>query len=347
MVGVDQIDVLVGMIVFFVLLLLAGFGAWAYMRMGDSETRSMRGYHHTIETLEDIGHRTPAGAVRVVRDPNATDGEPDQADRWVGGTGERSVGPPISGTGATAAGVGDSHIFEDTSVRGRLNAPAAPKVQARALTAMNRRPRRLGGPIAVAVIVLAVLAGVIAIGASGSHHSGQPGATTTSTTAAPAGRQSSTTTIAVHVDDRRSRRPPLVDDGAGREEEGGCALDHHDAADEVPRGGLDRDDRDLRAAGQRLRDHIHDGRRRVLGEYRVDNGRHLVESDPPDRHLEGRFGDRSDHRHHRRAECGHDQRRPPARRPARRVPDPLYDHVPPGVTCDPAPSPTRASRRKA
>ncbi len=200
MVGVDQIDVLVGMIVFLVVLLLAGFAAWAYMRMGDSETRSMRGYHHTIETLEDIGHRTPAGAVRVLRDPNATEGEPGEGDRWVGGTGPAT---PTSGAGATAAGVvakdagaGNSYAFEDTSVRGRLNAPPGPKVQARALTAMNRRPRRLGGPIAVAVIVLAVLAGVIAIGASGNHHSGQPPATTvatTSTTAAPAGHHSSTT----------------------------------------------------------------------------------------------------------------------------------------------------------
>ncbi len=195
-VGVDQIDVLVGMIVFLVLLLLVSLGAWAYMRMGDSEERSMKGYHSTLETLEDIGSRSSSRGVRVLHDADrASEGEPDDVDRWITGTAPpgRAAVPPIARTfDPDRSGEGP---FEDTSVRGVLNAPPAPKVQARALTAMNRRPRRLGAPIAVAIVVLAVLAAVIAIGAHSNHNKPRTTATTVPATSATTVPATSATTV--------------------------------------------------------------------------------------------------------------------------------------------------------
>ena len=94
-------------------------------------------------------------------------------------------------------------VFEDTSIRGSIGAPPAPpRVQARALSSMNHRPRRLGGPIAVAAVVLVLLVVVVLIGAHSDHpgHSTTTTAPTTTpatpTTASPAGGHATTTTPA-------------------------------------------------------------------------------------------------------------------------------------------------------
>jgi hypothetical protein len=178
-----DVDVVIGAVV--VVLLLAG-GALVFWRRGESETHSVDGYRHTLDTLQEIGTRTSSRSVRII-------GRPGERDRAAEGDAAEDdggeAGPtPVRGTAAGPRG----YVFDDAGPSGGLPTRPAPRVQTRALTAMNHRPRRLAGPIAVAVVVLAVLGLVVALGARARppRAAAPPrgGTATSQTVALPAGQ---------------------------------------------------------------------------------------------------------------------------------------------------------------
>jgi hypothetical protein len=160
-----MVKVLVGAVAVIVLLAVV---AWAVRRRGNDEAHSVDGYRHTLDTLQGIRSRSGTSSVRVLgsaRDAVVDDGPPSPASE--------TSGPDL--------------VFEDRRSLDPL--PSAPtrssrRTQERAISAMNRRPRRLVGPVLVAVVLVGLVAAVVAVGAHDNKHR-----TTTSTT-----RSSSRTT---------------------------------------------------------------------------------------------------------------------------------------------------------
>jgi hypothetical protein len=154
------LGILVALVVVVVLVALA---LRAYLRRGGDETHSVDNYRHTLHTLSDMRSRSTTRTVRVV-------GEEDEAAARAEGD---------------AAG-GSSGVFEDPEPHSPVS-PPQPRRHDRALSAMNRGPRRMAVPIVVGVVVVVLLAGVLVVGARSRHHhpsaSSQNVATSTSTTA--------------------------------------------------------------------------------------------------------------------------------------------------------------------
>lgn len=160
-----------------VVVVLVVLAMRAYLRRGGDEANSVDDYRHTLHTLSDIRSRSATRTVRVIGADESAPG-----DEEVVGTTEGSV-------------------FEDAGLRAPLTAARTGRHD-RAMSAMNRRPRRMGAPVAVGVVVLILLAGVVAVGARSRHHTPTHSADApTSTTVvtshhsrSPANRTTSTTT---------------------------------------------------------------------------------------------------------------------------------------------------------
>jgi len=155
-----MLGILVALVVVVVLVALA---LRAYLRRGGDETHSVDSYRHTLHTLSDMRSRSTTRTVRVV-------GEEDGA------------APEAEGDEAG----GSSAVVEDAGLNSPPS-PPRPRRHDRALSAMNRGPRRLAAPIVVGIIIVVLLAGVIVVGARSRHHhpstAAQNVATSTSTTA--------------------------------------------------------------------------------------------------------------------------------------------------------------------
>jgi len=201
-----------------VLLYAAGFlvvvsviALFARRRRGSDRLHSVDGYRRTLTTLQDVRSRslTGSGSVRILGSSSSVS-ETERA--------ARTLEPPY------AAGTGrppPDHKGIEPPAR---SARAGQRRRERAIAQMSRRPRRLGGPLVAAAVVIAAVTGLAIAGAhsrhphpkakaktktstkSGSHSSGRhqahtrpPPTTTTTfpTTFVASGSTSSTATYSV------------------------------------------------------------------------------------------------------------------------------------------------------
>jgi hypothetical protein len=165
-----------------VVVVVVALVAWAVRRRGNDEVHSVDGYRHTLDTLQDIRSRSSSSSVRVLGSPT----EPRPVPR-AGGKPADAGGEGVAGPGGRAAGGSGDPVSEDVSATeagGLVQPRTARRTQDRAISAMNRRPRRVGAPILVAVVVLALLALVVVIGAHSHHHPRSTSSATTHSTTA-------------------------------------------------------------------------------------------------------------------------------------------------------------------
>jgi hypothetical protein len=154
-------------------------GVWLIRRRADDEVQSIEGYRHTLSTLGDMRRRRGGTTVRLHGAPpgpaerSDLDQEraaaPDRTGPEAGPPPGRHLAPPTESLG-------------DPEPWGAEEAPpvGAGRAQARAMSAMNHRPRHLVAPILMAIVV--VLAAV-ALAVIGARHKGS--STSTTTVAAP------------------------------------------------------------------------------------------------------------------------------------------------------------------
>ncbi|MHB1777234.1 MAG: DUF4115 domain-containing protein [Acidimicrobiales bacterium] len=146
-------------------------------RRAGTEVGSVEGYRHTLSTLEGIRSRADQSGVRIGEGPPAE-------GRSTGPLADRlSVDGGTEGGGRRDQTVGGPGrlVFDDALSSGRSHGdrgarrPAAgpvqltPRGQHRALSAMNHGPRRVAGPVLVALIVLGLVGVVVEIGLHQRH----------------------------------------------------------------------------------------------------------------------------------------------------------------------------------
>jgi hypothetical protein len=146
-------------------LVILGLARW--WRGGDT-SHSVDDYRHTLETLQSIGGRGGT-SVKVLGTPRSSDPSSTPSE----GT---SVVVPAPGPEGSPRAM----VFDDGPPAG--GGPAVTqrslRTQRRALSAMNRGPRRVIGPVVVAVVVVVALGAVAWVGArSRDHH--HPGSSST------------------------------------------------------------------------------------------------------------------------------------------------------------------------
>lgn len=173
---------------------------WLVRRRSSDEVHSVDGYRHTLDTLQGIRARSGSGTVRVLGGTAPGGAPAPGGDGGVPGAGTRS--PADDADGGSATGPDRPLLFDEGEPAASATAASrrSRRNQDRAISAMNHRPRHLGGPALVAVVVLALLALVLVLGA----HSHRPTAqgtsrgavsrTTTTSTARRSGPGSTTTT---------------------------------------------------------------------------------------------------------------------------------------------------------
>jgi hypothetical protein len=186
-------------------------------RRAGAEVSSVEGYQHTLATLEGIRSRAdqrgvrpgepaaPGGGAAGSPAPSAPSADRAAADR--GAADDVAGGRDVAGTTADR---GRRLVFDSASSVGHFErdrrpattAPGpvqlSPLGQHRALSAMNHGPRRVGGPILVALIVLGLVGVVVEIGL---HQKPKPAAAHahTATTAYPARHTTGTGRTASHA----------------------------------------------------------------------------------------------------------------------------------------------------
>lgn len=170
-----------------VVLALVGVGAWVVNRREGDEVHSVEGYRHTLDTLQCIRSKSASASVRVLGPPGGgapgpTAGGPDRA----GDDGADRVTPATPGR---AIGHRGEVVLEDPTLSDPGPGSMSLGRRDRAMTAMNRRPRRLAAPILVGVVVLAVLGLVILAGARSQNPHKASG--TVATTSPPSATQAS------------------------------------------------------------------------------------------------------------------------------------------------------------
>lgn len=162
----EYVAVLVGVAV------LAGLAVWAFRRRGSDEMHSVAGYQHRLERLEEV-RRRQGGSVRVVGGTTPNPGTPSQP--VVGEDGRIE----ISSSASRRRPVDESG--EPPRSPGRSPGRPQPATYRRgrdvSIARMSHRPRRLGAPIAAAVVVIVLVTGLAIAGA----HSRPHGTTTTTT----------------------------------------------------------------------------------------------------------------------------------------------------------------------
>ncbi len=188
-----------------VVLALVAIGAWVVIRREGDEVHSVEGYRHTLDTLQGIRTKSTSASVRVLGGPPATGGVPGSPGDGVAGADDDAGPEAANGVNGDAAGtlghrVGPRGelVFEDPALSETGNRSGVfGGRRDRAMTAMNHRPRRLGAPIMVGVVVLAVLALIIL---AGVHNKGpHKAAGATSTTATTAGSHTTSAAAGGHA----------------------------------------------------------------------------------------------------------------------------------------------------
>ncbi len=185
---VRMVSVVVAVLV--VVVALVAVAAWAVRRRGGDEVHSVDHYRHTLDTLQDIRTRSDASTVRVLGGSDDTGQLPPVGGRTRAADGVEAVSPAAT----SPRDPGQRLFFDDQGAHGAGHASparASRRTQDRAITAMNHRPRRLGLPVLVGLVVVGLVAAVVAIGAHDKH---PPSTATTTTTAGHRGNASVTTT---------------------------------------------------------------------------------------------------------------------------------------------------------
>lgn len=147
-------------------LVVALVAAAALRRQGGGEAHSVEGYKHTLETLQDMRTRS-GGGVRILSGPESGPSSGEAGDAPAG---------VAAAPGPEAAGEGDRDqsgrlVFGEPVPTAPPPDRGTPRQRDRAMSAMNHRPRRLAGPVAV-VVVVAVL--VIVLAVAGAHSRSGP-----------------------------------------------------------------------------------------------------------------------------------------------------------------------------
>lgn len=138
------------------LVLVSFIVLWVLRRRGGQQN-SVDGYRRTLTTLQDVRSRSMTGSsVRIL-------GSSGTAEPGPARTGPAFEPPEAFGPGASAAARG---------------ARATERRRERAIAHMSKRPRRLGGPLAAAAVVIAAVTG-LAIAGAHSRHPRHSGTTTT------------------------------------------------------------------------------------------------------------------------------------------------------------------------
>jgi hypothetical protein len=156
-------------------------GAIVFKRRGSDEVHSVEGYRSALETLQEVRARSSAAtaSVRVIGRP---DGGAADGVSAMGPSGSQAA--TDGGSAASAGGNRGGTVRFDDATDG--NEPGSelptlsPRHSRRALSAMNHRPRRIGGPLLAAIIVIAaVTVMAVLLGARGRT---SPHKSTTTTT---------------------------------------------------------------------------------------------------------------------------------------------------------------------
>jgi Domain of unknown function (DUF4115) len=163
-------ELMVVAIVIIVLVALGGAIAFALRRRSDTELHSVEGYRHTLDTLEGIRTRESSHTVRVLGVPEAT-------------TREAVLQEPPRGPQVPR----EEHlVFDDVAPQDRpftgSGMRSSNRGQGRAVARMNQRPRRLGGPLVVGAVVVAVILLLAFLGARHVSHHSNAAATAPTTT---------------------------------------------------------------------------------------------------------------------------------------------------------------------
>jgi hypothetical protein len=206
---------IVGLVVLVLVALAAAL--WLVRRRTVEDVHSVDDYRHTLSTLQTIRTRSESTTVRVVEPPA-------HAGATAGDAGARraDVSPMVAGNGggsglASGSGAATTGLVTGTGRGGRGSSgtdtdtppgglrfddvrptPATPRGSRpagrkdRAMSVMNHGPRRLGGPVAAGVVVIALVVTLLVVGARTRHP--HPAAHTTSTTAGSSASASGTRT---------------------------------------------------------------------------------------------------------------------------------------------------------
>jgi hypothetical protein len=144
-----------------------GCSVWALRRRDGSEAHSVDEYRHTLDTLQVIRSRSAGGSVRVLRGDRAPGPRPSR--QMVGTPSPRASGAllPDDGEGGAAGRSGRTGKEGRPGGRRPGGRDQRDRVHSeeRAMSAMNHRPRHLAGPALAAVLVLALVLALAAVGA--------------------------------------------------------------------------------------------------------------------------------------------------------------------------------------
>jgi hypothetical protein len=183
------------------------------------QTIRSRSSSSSVRVLDDPETGTPSSSFRAVGAPTEAgsapgDLSPPPVDRSgvSGGAGIADPGSPAAAGWAApiarrpsissqtdVATPPGGIVFDDIARHVALSTPTGSRTrvrnrrQQRAMTAMNRGPRRIGGPIAAGVVVLALVVTLLVIGARSPNHPRSTTGTTTSSTQSHRGRTTATT----------------------------------------------------------------------------------------------------------------------------------------------------------
>jgi hypothetical protein len=161
MVGMVLLEAAGGLVVVSVVVL------FALRRRGGDGLHSVDGYRKTLTTLQDVRSRSVTGSSVRILGSSATAEAPERPAR---------VLEPPAPVGARSLPEGRGLSLDPASrgVRSGL------RRKERAIAQMSRRPRRLGAPLAAAVVVIAAVTG---LAIAGAHSRTPPHHSTTGTTA--------------------------------------------------------------------------------------------------------------------------------------------------------------------
>ena len=141
-----------------VLVVVSLIAFFALRRRGGERLHSVDGYRRTLTTLQDVRSRslTGSGSVRILGSSSSVS-DPERP--------ARTLEPPSpAGTGRPPPD------YKGLSVEPPArSARAGQRRRERAIAQMSRRPRRLGGPLAAAAVVIAAVTGLAIAGAHSRH----------------------------------------------------------------------------------------------------------------------------------------------------------------------------------
>jgi len=185
-----------------VVVIIALVAVWALRRRGGDDVHSVERHRHTIDTLQGIRTRTPGASVRVIDGGSSAPPADDEGPRS-----PAALPGVLPVRHEVASGAGPLHVDDAAGANGEGREPTR-RTERKAISAMNRRPRRVAAPLASAIVVVAVVAALIAVGAR-QRHPAASHATTTAPTHSTAPTTTPTTGVHTTVSSTHTTaRPP-------------------------------------------------------------------------------------------------------------------------------------------